>query len=58
MVSSNIVKILDLVDSDDPIFTGKSLLKSVEDWALVRETHATNTVSGLARREQRVVVVV
>ena len=58
VASPNIVKILDFVDTYDPIFAGKRLLKSVEDRSLVWQPGTTNTVLCLSWWKQRVVVVV
>lgn len=58
MIPTNIVQILDLVDTDDPILTGEGLFKGIElrtfDW----EPRATHTILGLAMREEVVVVIV
>lgn len=58
MVSADIIKVLDLVDTDDPVLTGVGLLKRVEDWAGIREPNTSDAVHGLPRREKRRVVVV
>ena len=58
MVATKVVKILDLVDPDDPVLAGKGLLDGAELGALCGKTRATDTVLGLSGGEQRVVVVV
>jgi hypothetical protein len=58
MVTVNVVKILDLVDTDNPILTGKSLLQSVESRSLRRHSGVSNTINGSSRGEHASVVVV
>lgn len=58
MVASKVVKILDLVDPDDPVLASKGLLDGAELGALSRKTRATDAVLGLSSGEQRVVVVI
>lgn len=58
MATANVVKILHLVDTDDPVLAGEGLLDGAECWAAVRQTHVTDTVSNLTLGEQGVVVVV
>lgn len=58
MVSAEVVKVLDLVDTDDPVLTGKGLLDRVKDGTLGGETDTTNSVGSLSRREQGTEVVV
>ena len=58
MVTAEVVKILHLVDADDPVLAGEGLFERVEDGALLRKTRASDTVVGLAGREERVVVVI
>lgn len=56
--AAKVVVVLDLVNSNDPVLTGKCLLERVQLRAGSRQTRATDAVSGLASWEQRVVVVV
>lgn len=58
MVSAEVIEILDLVNADDPVFAGESLLEAVENGALVWQPGASDAVHGLTRREQGVVVVI
>jgi len=58
VITVKIVKILDLVDPDDPVLTGKGLLHRRQLGSFGRKSHATNTVDGLALLEEGVVVVV
>lgn len=58
VVAAKVVKILDLVDPDDPVLASKGLLNGAKLGALCGETSVTNTVLGLSSREQCVVVVV
>lgn len=58
VVTTKVIKILDLVNSDDPVLTGKGLLNGAELRTLGRQTRVTDAVLCLTRREQRIVVVV
>lgn len=58
MVSANVVKVLDLVNSNDPVLTSEGFLDGVEDWANFWHSGATNTVLCLSRWEKGVIVVV
>lgn len=58
VVSAEVVEILDLVDTDDPVLAGEGLLDSGKLRALSRKTNIADTVHGLALREEVVVVVV
>lgn len=55
---TEVIKVLDLVNSDDPVLTGESLLERRELGALGWKLAPSHTVSGLTRGEERVVVVV
>jgi hypothetical protein len=58
VVAAKVVKILDLVNPDDPVLASKGLLNGAELGALGGKTRVADTVLGLSRGEQRVVVVV
>ncbi len=58
VITTEIVKVLDLVNSYDPILTGKGLLNSAKFGTFARQPRTTNSVLGLPGREERVVVVV
>jgi hypothetical protein len=58
MVSTDIVKILDFIDADNPVLARESLLHSVEYRAYFWQFNATHSVLGLSRWEERVIVVV
>ena len=55
---AEVVGLLDLVDTDDPVLTGEGLLNSAELGALGGQLGATDAVLSLAGGEERVVVVV
>lgn len=58
MVSADVIKVLDLVDSDDPVLAGEGFLDCVEDWADVGHLDASDAVLCLSGWEEGVVVVV
>lgn len=58
VVPTDVVEVLDLVDPDDPVLAGERLVKDVERWADLGELRATDSVLGLSRGEEGVVVVV
>jgi len=58
MISTNIVKILDLVDPDDPVLTGKGLVQSTELWTDGWKAGSANAVLGLTGWEESVEIVV
>ena len=58
MVATNVVKILHLVDSDNPILTRKGLLDCVQDWPNLGQADVADAVGCLALREEVVVVVI
>ncbi len=58
MVTTKIVEIFDLVDSDDPILTCECLLEGVQNRALVGEFRIPDAILSLSSREEVVVVVV
>lgn len=58
VVTTKVVKVLDLEDTDDPVLTGEGLLEGVELGAFSREFNSTDTVNGLTSGEERLVVVV
>lgn len=58
VVSSEVIIVLDLVDSDDPVLTGEGLLHGREFGTLIWQAGATDTVGSLACWEEGVVVVV
>ena len=58
MVSADVVKVLDLVDSDDPVLAREGFLDCIEDWADVGHLHTSDTVLCLSGWEKGVVVVV
>jgi hypothetical protein len=58
MISVEVIKILDLVNSDDPVFAGESFFQGRELGAFGGELRAADAVGGLAGGEERVVVVV
>ena len=58
VVSANIIKVFDLVDSDDPILAGECLVQGVERGTNFWKLNSTDSVLGLSGWEERVVVVV
>lgn len=56
--SAQVVKVLDLVNSDDPVLTGECLLESGELGSLGGDLASSDTVGGLTGGEEGVVVVV
>ena len=58
MVPADIVKVLDLVDADNPILARERLVERAELGPLLRKPGAADAVLGLARGEERVVIVV
>lgn len=58
MISADVVKILDFVDPNDPIFRREGLFEGVQGGTIVRHAGASDAVNGLARWEEGVVVVV
>lgn len=58
VITSEVIKILDLEDTDNPVLTGESLLEGVELRTFRGQSDATNTVDSLTSGEERVVVVV
>jgi len=58
MVSTDIVKVLDLVNSNDPVLAGECFFYCVEDGSNIRKLNTTNTILSLSNREEAVVVVV
>lgn len=58
VISPNVIEILDLVNSDDPVFTGECFLQSVQNRAFFWKSDATNTVRSLTGREKVLVVVI
>lgn len=58
VVTANVVKVLDLVDSDDPVLASESLLDGVEDRSSIRQSHAADAILRLSGGEEGVVVVV
>lgn len=58
MISTNVVEILDLVESYDPVLTGEDFLDCVERWTDIWHLDATNTILRLSWREEGVVVVI
>ncbi len=58
MVSTHIIKVLDFVDSDDPVLAGECLLNCVERWADFGQFYASDSILRLTSWEERVVIVV
>jgi hypothetical protein len=58
VVAAKVVKILDLVDPDDPVLTGEGLLNGTELRAFCGQSRVTDTVLCLSSGEERIVVVV
>lgn len=58
VVSADVVEILDLVDSDDPVLAGESLLNCIERWTDIWQLNASDSILRLPGWEERVVVVV
>lgn len=58
MITTNVVKVLDFVDTDDPVLAGISLLNRVDNRSLVWDSNLSDSISGLSRRKQRAVVVI
>lgn len=58
MITAEVIQVLDLIETNDPVLTGESLFQCVELGAFLGKFCATNTVHGLTRREERLVVVI
>jgi hypothetical protein len=58
VVSADIVKILDLVNSDDPVLARESLFHGVKNGPYFWQLDATDSILSLSGREERIVVVV
>lgn len=58
VVSAQVVEVLDLIDTDNPVFTGEGFFQSRELRAFGGEFGPTYTVSSLAHWEKLVEVVV
>jgi hypothetical protein len=58
VVTAEVVQVLDLVETNNPVLTSEGLLQRVELGTLRGELGATNPVDRLARREEALVVVV
>lgn len=58
MITTKVIQILHLVETNDPVLTSESLFQCVELGAFLGKFCATNTIHGLTSREERLVVVV
>lgn len=58
MVSAEVIKVLDFVDTDNPVLASEGLLDRIQDRTLGGETGATNSVGRLSWGEQAAEVVV
>merc|ERR1711939_637089 len=58
VTTAQVVVVLDLEDSDDPVLTGEGFLERVQLRALSRQARASDAVHGLTAGEELVVVVV
>jgi hypothetical protein len=58
VVSADIIKILDLVNSDNPVLARESLFHSIEDGPYFWQLDTTDSILSLSGWEERVVVVV
>lgn len=58
MITADIIKVLDLVDSNDPVLAGECLLDRVQDRADVRKPGTADAICGLPGWEEAVVIVV
>lgn len=58
MIPAYVVKVLDLVDPDDPVLARESFFQRGELRPLRRETTSSNPILCLPRGEQRVIIVV
>ena len=58
MAATQIIQVFNLIDSNNPVLARESLLKRAQFWALRWEFRTTDAILRLARREERVVVVV
>jgi hypothetical protein len=58
MISADIVKVFDLVNSNDPVLAGKTFLNRIEDRSNFWQSSTTDTILSLSRREKGVIVVV
>lgn len=58
MIPTHVVKILDLIDPDDPVLASKGLLYSVQNGSDFWHLNTTDSVHGLSGREESVVIVV
>lgn len=58
MITAEVIQVLDLVETNDPVLAGESLFQCVELGAFLGKFCATDTVHGLTRREERLVVVI
>jgi hypothetical protein len=52
VISANVVKILDLVDSDDPVLAGEGFLDAVQSWADIWKFDASDPILGLPGWEE------
>jgi len=58
VITAKVVKILDLVKTNDPVLTCESFLQGVKLGAFLGELGATNTIHGLTCWEETLIVVV
>ena len=58
VITAEVIQVLDLVETNDPVLAGESLFQCVELGTFLGKSCATHTVHGLTGREQRLVVVI
>lgn len=58
MVTAQVVKVLDLVDTDDPVLAGKRFFEGGKLWPFSGQSRASDAVHGLTLLEESVIVVV
>ena len=59
MVTAQVIEVLDLVDTDNPVFTREGLLDAVEDRAaVIGKADTTDAILSLSRGEEIVVVMI
>lgn len=58
MITTNVIKVFDLVDTNDPVLAGISLLDGIDNRSLVWNSDLSDSISGLSRRKQRGIVVI
>ena len=58
VVAANVIQILDLVDTDNPVLASESLLQCIKGRTLGRHGGVSNSINSSSRREHACVIVV